>query len=194
MPPIFVDARDLAERLEVSYDTVLTWVRRGKIPHVQDGRRRFMFNLNAVMEALRQKPLNGPPYCRRKGWCAMTPAPRRKSALADPGPSDWPFPAAECPMAAEAQRPGSPGRPTLPIGIEPMLSHRRPGRALELFPPARGTDAIRRQSPQARLQDRQDAPLEGRHDSSVGSRGVVSHDDPPARCLDHLRRLLCDHN
>ena len=28
MPPIFVDARNLAERLDVSYDTVLTWVRR----------------------------------------------------------------------------------------------------------------------------------------------------------------------
>ena len=52
MPPIFVDARDLAERLDVSYDTVLTWVRRGKIPHVRDGRGRLMFNLNSVIEAL----------------------------------------------------------------------------------------------------------------------------------------------
>jgi excisionase family DNA binding protein len=55
MPPIFVDARDLAERLDVSYDTVLTWVRRGKIPHVRDGRGRLMFNLNSVIEALREK-------------------------------------------------------------------------------------------------------------------------------------------
>ena len=56
MPPIFVDARELAERLDVSYDTVLTWVRRGKIPHVRDGRGRLLFNLNAVLDTLRQKP------------------------------------------------------------------------------------------------------------------------------------------
>ena len=56
MPPIFVVARDLAERLDVSYDTVLIWVRRGKIPHVRDGRGRLMFNLDAVIEVLRQKP------------------------------------------------------------------------------------------------------------------------------------------
>ena len=55
MPPIFVDARDLAERLDVSYDTVLTWVRRGKVPHVRYGRGRLMFNLNSVVETLRDK-------------------------------------------------------------------------------------------------------------------------------------------
>jgi excisionase family DNA binding protein len=57
MPPIFVDARDLAERLDVRYDTVLGWVRRGRIPHVRDGRGRLLFNLNAVLEALRHKRL-----------------------------------------------------------------------------------------------------------------------------------------
>jgi excisionase family DNA binding protein len=56
MPPIFVDARGLAERLDVTYDTVLTWVRRGKVPHVRDGRGRLMFNLNSVIEALSEKP------------------------------------------------------------------------------------------------------------------------------------------
>jgi excisionase family DNA binding protein len=56
MPPVFVDAHALAERLDVGYDTVLTWVRRGKIPHVRDGRGRLLFNLNSVLEALRQKP------------------------------------------------------------------------------------------------------------------------------------------
>ncbi len=56
MPPIFVDARELAERLDVSYDTVLTWVRRDKIPHVRDGRGRLLFNLNTVLDTLRQKP------------------------------------------------------------------------------------------------------------------------------------------
>jgi excisionase family DNA binding protein len=56
MPPIFVDARSLADRLDVTYDTVLTWVRRGKVPHVRDGRGRLMFNLNSVIEALYEKP------------------------------------------------------------------------------------------------------------------------------------------
>jgi excisionase family DNA binding protein len=64
MPPIFVDARDLAERLDVSYDTVLTWVRRGKIPHVRDGRGRLMFNLNSVIESLRQKQQEDPQTAR----------------------------------------------------------------------------------------------------------------------------------
>jgi excisionase family DNA binding protein len=56
MPPIFVDARGLAERLDVTYDTVLTWVRRGKVPHVRDGRGRLMFNLDSVIGALCEKP------------------------------------------------------------------------------------------------------------------------------------------
>jgi excisionase family DNA binding protein len=56
MPPIFVDARGLSARLDVSYDTVLTWTRRGKIPHVRDGRGRLMYNLSSVIEALREKP------------------------------------------------------------------------------------------------------------------------------------------
>jgi excisionase family DNA binding protein len=55
MPPIFVDARDLAERLDVDYATVLAWVRRGKLPHIRDGRNRLLFNLNTVLESLRQK-------------------------------------------------------------------------------------------------------------------------------------------
>jgi excisionase family DNA binding protein len=61
MPPIFVDARDLAERLDVGYDTVLTWVRLRKIPHVRDGRGRLMFNLDSVIESLRQKALAPQP-------------------------------------------------------------------------------------------------------------------------------------
>jgi excisionase family DNA binding protein len=56
MPPVFVDARALAERLDVTYETVLTWVRRGKIPHVRDGRRRLLFNLDSVLSALRTSP------------------------------------------------------------------------------------------------------------------------------------------
>ena len=56
MPPIFVDARTLAERLDVRYDTILTWVRRGKIHHVRGGRGRLLFNLDSVLETLCQKP------------------------------------------------------------------------------------------------------------------------------------------
>jgi len=58
MPPIIVNARDLAERLEVRYETVLTWVRRGKLPHIRDGCGRYLFNLNTVLETLRQKSLD----------------------------------------------------------------------------------------------------------------------------------------
>jgi excisionase family DNA binding protein len=57
MPPIFVDAHGLAQRLDVEYDTILTWVRRGKLPYIRDGRGRLLFNLNQVVEALREKPI-----------------------------------------------------------------------------------------------------------------------------------------
>jgi excisionase family DNA binding protein len=55
MPPILVDARELADRLDVSYRTVLFWCRRGKIPHIRDGRRRVLFNLDSVLTALRAR-------------------------------------------------------------------------------------------------------------------------------------------
>ena len=67
MPPIFVDARDLAERLGVRYDTVLTWVRRGKLPHIRDGRGRYLFNLNTVLGTLRQKSLDAHLTAAGKG-------------------------------------------------------------------------------------------------------------------------------
>ena len=60
MPPVFVDARALADRLDVSYETVLTWARRGKIPHIRDGRRRLMFNLDSVLSALRPEAESDP--------------------------------------------------------------------------------------------------------------------------------------
>ncbi len=60
MPPVFVDAHGLADRLDVSYPTVLSWVRRGKIPHVRDGRGRLLFNLDAVVSALRPAPNTRP--------------------------------------------------------------------------------------------------------------------------------------
>ena len=53
MPPVFVDAKEMATRLDVAYSTLLTWVRRGKIPHVRDGRGRLLFNLDSVLTSLR---------------------------------------------------------------------------------------------------------------------------------------------
>jgi excisionase family DNA binding protein len=67
MPPVFVNARDLAERLDVRYGTVLTWARRGKIPHVRGGRGRYLFNLDRVMEALRPKPVEASPKAAGQG-------------------------------------------------------------------------------------------------------------------------------
>jgi excisionase family DNA binding protein len=61
MPPVFVDSRELAERLGVTYPTLLEWVRRGRIPHIRDGRRRLLFNLTAVYDHLRkQEPRREP--------------------------------------------------------------------------------------------------------------------------------------
>jgi excisionase family DNA binding protein len=56
MASLFVDARKLAKRLDVSYATILTWTRRGRIPHVRDGRGRLLYNLTSVLDALRPAP------------------------------------------------------------------------------------------------------------------------------------------
>jgi excisionase family DNA binding protein len=56
MPPVILDARDLAERLDVAYGTVLSWARRGRIPHMRDGRGRLLFNLDSVLMVLRREP------------------------------------------------------------------------------------------------------------------------------------------
>jgi excisionase family DNA binding protein len=52
MPPTYLDARELAERLGVSYGTLLTWRRRGRVPSIRDGRGRYLFNLSSVFDAL----------------------------------------------------------------------------------------------------------------------------------------------
>ena len=85
MPPIFVDARDLAERLGVRYDTVLTWVRRGKLPHIRDDRGRYLFNLNTVLETLRQKSLDA-RHAAAGREVDMRSDSRRKPTLDGPGP------------------------------------------------------------------------------------------------------------
>jgi predicted site-specific integrase-resolvase len=55
MPPIFVDARDVSERLKVSSDTVLNWVRRGTIRRLRDCRNRLLGNLNRVLGTQQQQ-------------------------------------------------------------------------------------------------------------------------------------------
>jgi excisionase family DNA binding protein len=54
MPPAFLDAQELAKRLDLSYGTLLSWVRRGKLPCIRDGRGRYLFNLNSVLKALHE--------------------------------------------------------------------------------------------------------------------------------------------
>jgi len=56
MPAVFVDARELANRLDVSYATVLHWARRDKIPFVRSGSGRYLFNLDSVLDSLAPKP------------------------------------------------------------------------------------------------------------------------------------------
>jgi excisionase family DNA binding protein len=55
MPPILLTARELAARLDVSYETVLGWARREEIPSIRDGRNRLLFNLDSVLSALRPR-------------------------------------------------------------------------------------------------------------------------------------------
>jgi excisionase family DNA binding protein len=53
MPPVLLNARELAQRLDVSYETVLAWARRDEIPSIRDSRNRLLFNLDSVLQALR---------------------------------------------------------------------------------------------------------------------------------------------
>jgi len=53
MPPVLLTARELADRLDVSYETVLAWARRDEVPSIRDSRNRLLFNLDSVLLALR---------------------------------------------------------------------------------------------------------------------------------------------
>jgi excisionase family DNA binding protein len=55
VPPILLTAREMAQRLGSSYETVLTWARREEIPCIRDSRNRVLFNLDAVLLALRSR-------------------------------------------------------------------------------------------------------------------------------------------
>jgi excisionase family DNA binding protein len=60
MPPILLDARELADRLEVTPGTVYDWERLGRIPSIRTG-RRVMFNLDSVIRALRASAAGDQP-------------------------------------------------------------------------------------------------------------------------------------
>ena len=52
MPPVLLTARELAQRLDVSYETVLAWARCDEVPSIRDSRNRLLFNLDSVVLAL----------------------------------------------------------------------------------------------------------------------------------------------
>lgn len=54
MPPVLLDARQLADKLSATYDEVLSWSRRGLIPSIRVSGRRY-FNLREVAKALHAK-------------------------------------------------------------------------------------------------------------------------------------------
>jgi excisionase family DNA binding protein len=54
MPPILLNVRELAARLDITSGTVQDWERLGRIPCIRTG-RRVVFNLDAVIQALRQE-------------------------------------------------------------------------------------------------------------------------------------------
>jgi excisionase family DNA binding protein len=60
MPPILLDARELAGRLEVTPGTVYDWERLGRIPSIRTG-RRVVFNLDSVIRALRSSTTGDEP-------------------------------------------------------------------------------------------------------------------------------------
>ena len=59
MPPTLLDAHQLAERLDDSYDNVLLWARRDVIPSIKVG-GRYYFDLKKVAIALNQRSTNAP--------------------------------------------------------------------------------------------------------------------------------------
>ncbi len=52
---VFLTASDLAKRLQVTRPTIHAWHRRGWIPCLRAGRRPVLFDLDAVLTALRER-------------------------------------------------------------------------------------------------------------------------------------------
>ena len=59
MPPVLLDARQLAQRLDASYHDVLQWARRDVIPSIKVG-GRYYFDLKKVAMALNQRSTASP--------------------------------------------------------------------------------------------------------------------------------------
>ena len=51
--PILLSGRELADRLGATYADVMYWQRSGIIPAIRVGTRKIVFNLEAVVESLR---------------------------------------------------------------------------------------------------------------------------------------------
>lgn len=50
--PAFLSTRELAAKLDVSYDDVLSWTRRGLIPSIKSG-GSYYYKLDKVLKAIR---------------------------------------------------------------------------------------------------------------------------------------------
>ena len=53
--PILIKKKDLAKRLSVSPHTIDAWVQRREIPVIQVTPRLYLYELDAVMAAIRKK-------------------------------------------------------------------------------------------------------------------------------------------
>ena len=53
--PILIKKKELAKRLSVSPHTIDAWVKRREIPVIQVTPRLYLYELDAVMEAIRKK-------------------------------------------------------------------------------------------------------------------------------------------
>jgi excisionase family DNA binding protein len=64
MPPVLLNGRELAERLDTTYATVMGWARRGEIPSIRTGRGPVVFNLDQVVKTLREREPREVTACR----------------------------------------------------------------------------------------------------------------------------------
>ena len=55
MTTLYLNANQLAARLGVRPETILTWRRRGWIPSIQGGKRPVLFDEQAVISALKTR-------------------------------------------------------------------------------------------------------------------------------------------
>jgi len=60
MTPIVLTPRELSDRIDASYEDILSWSRRGVIPSVRVGGRIY-FNLGSVMKSLNRRQADEQP-------------------------------------------------------------------------------------------------------------------------------------